>query len=300
MGLKMVKRRCEMIRRYLGPILSAGFAALLLTTSAPALAQAYLGANLQPYVVLGATTVTCTGGGTFTGIVGVSPGAAVTGFPGLCPAPSGGITGPPVADPAQAALGTAVGVLAGHGCDVTLGSDLTGLTLVPGTYCVTAAPSNLAGLLQLDAQGNPNAVWVFKMTTTLIASVGSQVKVINGGNPCGAQWLVNSDATINSGAIFIGNILAVNSITLNGSLTGRALAQNAAVTIAGGSGSFAACGAFATTGAPLPFPIFGAPGGGGGFVPGGLGVPTLSEWAMILLAGILAIAGFAAMRRRSS
>jgi Ice-binding-like/IPTL-CTERM motif len=288
-----------MIRKFLGPIVSAGFAALLLA-SAPALAQSYLGANLQPYVVLGGTTVTCAGGGTFTGIVGVSPGAAVTGFPGLCPAPSGGITGPPAADPAQAALGTAVGVLQGHGCDVTLGPDLTGLTLAPGTYCVTAAATNLAGLLQLDAQGNPNAVWVFKMTTTLILSVGSTVSVINGGNPCGAQWMVNTDATINTGATMVGNILAVNSITLNGALTGRALAQNAAVTIAGGSGSFAACGAFATTGAPLPFPIFGAPGGGGGFGGAGGGIPTLSQWAMILLGALLAIAGFAAMRRRNS
>jgi len=290
-----------MIRKFLGCTVSAGFAALLLASAPAAVAQSYLGANLQPYVVLGGTTVTCAGGGTFTGIVGVSPGAAVTGFPGLCPPPTGGITGPPVADPAQAALLTAVGVLQGHGCDVTLGSDLTGLTLVPGTYCVTAAATNLAGLLQLDAQGNPNAVWVFKMTNTLITSVGSQVNVINGGNPCGAQWMVNSDAIINSGTTMVGNILAVNSVTLNGSLTGRALAQNAAVTIAGGSGSFAACGAFATSGAPLPFPIFGAPGGGGGFGgAAGTGVPTLSEWAMILLAALLAIAGFAALRRRNS
>jgi hypothetical protein len=32
---------------------------------------------------------------------------------------------------------------------------------------------------------------------------------------------------------------------------------------------------------------------------GGTGVPTLSEWAMIMLAALLAIAGFAAMRRRA-
>jgi Ice-binding-like/IPTL-CTERM motif len=289
-----------MIRKFLSPIVSAGFAALLFT-SAPALAQSYLGANLQPYVVLAATTVTCAGGGTFNGIVGVSPAtsASVTGFPALCPPPSGGITGAPAADPAQAALLTAIGTLSGHGCDATVGPNLTGLTLVPGTYCVTAAATNLAGLLQLDAQGNPNAVWIFKMTTTLITSVGSTVTVINGGNPCGAQWLVNSDATINSGTTMVGNILAVNSITLNGNLTGRALARNAAVTIAGGSGSFAACGAFATSGAPPPFPVFGAPGGGGGFGAGS-GVPTLSEWAMILLAALLAIAGFAALRRRNS
>ena len=285
--------------KLLGRMASVGSAALIFI-SAPALAQSNLGANLQPYVVLAGTAVTCAGGAVFTGRVGVSPApvATITGFPGLCPNPTGGIFGPPAADPAQADLLTAFGVLAGHGCDATVGPDLTGLTLAPGTYCVNAAVTNLAGLLQLDAQGNPNAVWVFKMTSTLIASVGSTVTVINGGNPCGAQWLVNSNATINTGATFLGNILALTNITMNGNLTGRALARNAGVTIAGGGGSFAACGAFATSGAPLPFPIFGALGGGGGF--GSTGVPTLSQWAMILLASILAIAGFAALRRRLS
>jgi len=284
--------------KLLGRMTSVGFAALVFIVG-PASAQSYLGASLQPFVVLGGTAVTCAGGATFTGVVGVSPAtsAAVTGFPGLCPNPSGGIQGTPAADPAQANLLTAFGTLAGHPCDATVGPDLAGLTLVPGTYCVNAAPSNLTGTVQLDAQGNPNAVWVFEMTSTLITSVGSTVSVINGGNACGAQWLVNSSATINSGSTFLGNIVALTNITMNGNLTGRALARNGAVTIAGGGGSFAACGAFATSGPPLPFPIFGALGGGGGFG-GGAGIPTLSQWAMILLASILAIAGFAALRRR--
>jgi hypothetical protein len=40
--------------------------------------------------------------------------------------------------------------------------------------------------------------------------------------------------------------------------------------------------------------------GGGPFPPGGaLPTPTLSEWAMILLAALMALVGFAAMRRRA-
>ncbi|HEY4997864.1 MAG TPA: IPTL-CTERM sorting domain-containing protein, partial [Usitatibacter sp.] len=101
-----------------------------------------------------------------------------------------------------------------------------------------------------------------------------------------------------TGATFVGNIVALTDITMNGNLTGRALARTGQVTIAGGSGSFAPCGAFATSGAPLPFPVFGALGGGGGFA--GVGIPTLSEWAMVVLAALLAIAGFAAMRRRNT
>ncbi len=43
----------------------------------------------------------------------------------------------------------------------------------------------------------------------MIISVGATVQVINLGNPCGAQWLVQSDAVINNGATIPGNILAL-------------------------------------------------------------------------------------------
>lgn len=282
-----------MIRRYLGSAAIVGFAGLL-SLSSPASAQSYLGVNLQPYVALAGTTVTCAGAGIFTGDIGVSPGAALVGFGGAPCTNVGALLVPAASDPGQAALLIAYGVLAGRACDVVLGPNLTGLILTPGTYCVPAAATNLAGLLQLNAQGDPNASWIFNFSSTMILSVGATVQVINGGNPCGAQWLVQTDATINNGATLPGNILALNSITMNGNLTGRALARNAAVTIAGGSGSFAACGAFATGGPPLPFPIFGAGPAAGGGGP----TPTLSEWAMALLMLLVASVGFAAMRRR--
>ena len=256
------------------------------------MAQQYLGASLTPYAVLAGTTVTCAGASLITGDVGVSPGAAIVGFPAPC-TDVGTLQVPPASAPGQANLLTAFGVLAGRPCDATVGPNLAGLTLTPGTYCVNAAASNLTGLLQLDAQGNPNAVWIFEMSSTLITSPGSTVAVINGGNACGAQWLVNSSATIDVGTTFVGNILALTSITMNGgaNLTGRALARNGAVTLNGNTVSFAACGAGGgNAGAPAPFPVFGAAAGGGG-------IPTLSEWAMIVLAAMLAIAGFAAMRR---
>jgi len=283
-----------------GLLACAGLAAFLLV-SAPALAQQYLGPALTPYAVLAGSTVTCAGAGAVTGDVGVSPGAAIVGFPVPCPLVGAQVV-PPVSNAGQAALTIAYNTLAPpRVCDATVGPDLVGLTLTPGTYCVTAAATNLSGLLRLDAQGNPNAVWIFIMSSTLITSVGSTVAIINGtpANSCGAQWLVQSSATINGGTTFVGNILALTDITLNGNLTGRALARNGQVTMTGGTASFAACGAGGgNAGAPAPFPIFGAGGGGPGA--GGPGsTPTLSEWAMILLAALLAIAGFAAMRRRA-
>jgi len=50
---------------------------------------------------------------------------------------------------------------------------LGGLTLVPGLYKDPGAPASLGltGTLTLDAQGNPDAVWIFQSASTLIAEV---------------------------------------------------------------------------------------------------------------------------------
>jgi hypothetical protein len=255
-----------MKRSHLGSLMAVAFAAVFFEPD-PALAQAYLGTNLSPFAVLAGTTVTCTGASNITGNVGVSPGSATVGFPTPC---AGVPIIPPASDPAQANLLTAYNTLAAQPCSSTVGPDLVGLTLVQGVYCVGGAPTNLSGTLLLDAQGNPNAVWVFRMSSTLITSSGSTVSVINGGNQCGAQWQVSSSATLGSGTTFLGNILALTSITLDigSNLTGRALARNGAVTLDTNNVSFAACGVF---GPPPPFP---------GPVPT---LPEIGAWALLLV-----------------
>ena len=272
-----------MFRKSVRLLAGVGLAALFfLALPSPALAQAYLGSDLEPYAVFGATTVTCTGAGSVTGDVGVSPGflAAITGFGGAPCTAVGTLRGSAASDPGKADLVTAYGTLDGLGCSSTVGPDLTGLSLVPGVYCVTAAASNLTGTLTLDAAGDTAATWTFKMSSTLITSPNSTVDVINGGNDCGVQWLVRSSATIDTDTTFVGNILALTAITMNdgASLVGRALARNAAVTLDNNNISFAACAA-------------------GGGPPD---VPTLSTWAVIGLMGLLAMAGFSALRRRQS
>ena len=54
------------------------------------------------------------------------------------------------------------------------------------------------GILTLDAQGNPGAVWIFQMSSTLTTEPLSQVQVINNGSPCNVFWQVGSSATVNS------------------------------------------------------------------------------------------------------
>ena len=57
--------------------------------------------------------------------------------------------------------------------------------------------------------------------------------LINGAQECNVFWQVGSSATLGTGSVFRGTILALSSITLNNSVTvhGRALARNAAVTL---------------------------------------------------------------------
>jgi hypothetical protein len=91
----------------------------------------------------------------------------------------------------------------------------------------------LTGILTLDALGDPLAVWVFKVGSTLTTASNSSVRMINGGYPCNVFWQVGSSATLGSGTAFAGNILALASITLvtGARIYGRALATAGAVTM---------------------------------------------------------------------
>ncbi len=217
---------------------SLGLVAILLA-SAPAFAAVAppLGAA-QSFAVLGATpNVNNTGPTVVTGDLGVSPAAAVIGFP------PGTVIGTihaadATAASAQSANTTAYGVLAGEACNTSFGvpTDLAGMTLAPGVYCFASSAAN-TGLLQLDAMGNANAVWVFQIASTLITGSASTVSVINGGQACNVFWQVGSSATLGTTTTFVGNILALASVTLQtgASLSGRALAQTGTVTLASNS-----------------------------------------------------------------
>lgn len=209
---------------------------VILLASGPAAAAvaAPLGAA-QSFAVLGATpNVNNTGPTIVAGDLGVSPAAAVVGFPpgtviGTIHAADATAAG------AQSANTTAYGVLAGEACNTSFGvpTDLAGMTLAPGVYCFASSAAN-TGLLQLDAMGNANAVWVFQIASTLITGSASTVTIINGGQACNVFWQVGSSATLGTTTTFVGNILALTDITLQtgASLSGRALAQTGTVTLA--------------------------------------------------------------------
>jgi hypothetical protein len=112
------------------------------------------------------------------------------------------------------------------------GVDLGGLTLTPNVYCFDSS-AQLTGQLTLDVQGDPNAVFIFKMGSTLTTASGSSVVFSNGGPSCNVFWQVGSSATFGTASAFAGNVVALASATLTTgvSVTGSVLARNGAVTL---------------------------------------------------------------------
>ena len=184
--------------------------------------------------VLAGSTVTNTGPTTIFGDLGVWPGTAITGFPPGVVSPGMMHGGDTVAMQAQTDLTTAYNFAAGEACGTSLtDQDLGGLTLTPGSYCF-ASSAQLTGTLTLDAQGDPNAVFLFQIGSTLTTASASSVVFLNAGQGNTVFWQVGSSATLGASTSFQGNILALTSITLVTGTNigcGSALASNGFVTM---------------------------------------------------------------------
>jgi hypothetical protein len=184
-----------------------------------------------------------------TGDVGTSPNATALGV-FSAGQPNGQIhVGDPVSLQAEHDLNSAYDELVAMPCPhVLTGTDLgtLSLPLPPGVYCF-ATSAALTGTLTLDAQNDPSAAWVFQIGSTLTtAATNGAVVVINGvpSSACHIYWAVGSSATLNTGATFLGNVVASSSVTMTVGATlspGRALAMNGAVTLEGNTVSQALC-----------------------------------------------------------
>jgi hypothetical protein len=202
------------------------------------------------YAVLGGSRVANVGESTVNGELGVSPGTGVTGFP---PGRVTNGTIHPADDSAAQAQKDAVKAyedLVGQRCNTKLtGQDLGGLILTPGVYCFPSSAAQLTGELLLDAQGDPNAVFVFQVGTTLTTAPNSTIRVLNSGQQanangqgtdkrdqkesalCNVYWQVTSTATLGKESRFLGNILAIGDVAManRADVLGRALTRSGAV-----------------------------------------------------------------------
>jgi hypothetical protein len=128
---------------------------------------------------------------------------------------------PPAGPPAAGSLGGATNIPAG----TTLGAP-TGSALVPGDNLFTPGVYQsltsilITGDLTLDAQGDPNARFVFQSSSTVgIAAaanygVRSRILLVNGAKASNVWWQAGSAATLGTYSEFQGNILASANITM--------------------------------------------------------------------------------------
>jgi hypothetical protein len=213
-----------------GLVLLGSLSTLIFASSAlGATATVGLG-TAAPFSVLAGSTVTNTGPTTMFGDLGLAPGSSVTGAPHVL-----GTThiDDAVAIEAKSALTTAYNEAAARPTNGSAGTELAGQEFSPGVYTASSSLLLSSGSVTLNAEGNPNAVFIFQIPTTLTTGSNTTVSLVGGAQACNVFWQVGSSATLGSGTHFVGTIMASASITANTAATihGRLLAQTAAVTL---------------------------------------------------------------------
>jgi hypothetical protein len=212
---------------------------IIMPITAKAAPDRVLLGTAESFAVLAGQAVTNTGLSVITGDIGVSPGSSVGGFP-----PGTVVNGTihsadAVAQQAQADLTTAYLDAAGRTPTTTFtetDNQLGGKTLTSGVYAFGHADTaniTAADPLILDAEGDPDAVFIFQSSSDLVTASGSEVRLINGAQFCRVFWQVTSSATLGTNSTFIGHILALTSITAatGAEVQGQLLARNGTVTL---------------------------------------------------------------------
>jgi hypothetical protein len=113
--------------------------------------------------------------------------------------------------------------------DAIIGSNQV---LTPGVYCSGAA-TQLNGALILDAQNDPNALFIIKINGNFATGTFSDVSLINAANACNVYWQINGRFDLGDGSVFRGTVVNNGAIELlgNSSLFGRGLTRAGAVTL---------------------------------------------------------------------
>ncbi len=191
------------------------------------------------YALLAYSGISNTGNTTIVGgNIGSGTGSAsITGFPpGVIALP--GVVDNADAGAAQTALAAAIvhyqgltPTLSGLTNLSTGGNGATASTYTPGVYVGSTSLTMPTGII-LDAQGNPNATFVFVAGSTINLATLQSVTLVNGAQAGNVVFVAGTSFTSVATSVVNGNILAASSVTLGGgTLNGRALANTGAVTI---------------------------------------------------------------------
>lgn len=190
----------------------------------------------ESFAVLAGSGITNTGPTTASGSAGADFGSSPTGtFTGNVQVTTTGTKYTAVDAAVTAAkvdLTTAYNDAAGRTPATTVTADLGGQTLTTGVY-KSASSLAVTGTLTLDAENDPDAVFIFQAGSTLTSASSARIALVNGADACNVFWQVGSSATFGTDTVFVGHVLALTSITANTRATfeGQLLAQNGAVTL---------------------------------------------------------------------
>jgi hypothetical protein len=110
-----------------------------------------------------------------------------------------------------------------------------GETFTPGVYSIGQG-ATLNGNLTLDAQNNPNAIFIIKIQGSFSSNAASAVILANSAQACNVFWKVEGLVSLATGTSMKGNVIANNAAIVFASgvmLEGRALSTTGAVTVNG-------------------------------------------------------------------
>lgn len=200
---------------------------------------------------------------TIAGDIGTFPTASITGIENVV---LSGINHVGDATTQGAKTDLAIAYTAAGQAAATVPTELGGGTKNAGVYDSLSGTFEITGTLTLDAEGDPNAVFIFRTGTTLVTAGASNIDLINGAQACNVFWQVGSSATLGASSFFKGNILALTSASLGlgANVEGRVLARDGAVTLDTNTITKATCVVPPTVpsgggspSVPLPVPLIG-------------------------------------------
>jgi hypothetical protein len=189
--------------------------------------------SAAPFGVLGGSAVTNTNNTSVLGDLGVSPGTTVTGFP---PGTVSGTihAGDSTASAARSAVIAAYNDATSRAPVATVAAELGGTTKAPGVYTPSGGTFTMTGTLTLDAQSDPDAVFIFKASTLTTANV-SNMALAGGAQANNVFFVISGSATVGTFSTFRGNVIAQSSATVSSgaAVYGRAFAVSNGVTLQG-------------------------------------------------------------------
>ncbi len=108
-----------------------------------------------------------------------------------------------------------------------------GETLFAGVYTIGAAGS-VSGILTLDAQGDPNAIFIFRIGGAFTTAALASVRLINNAKSSNIFWKATGAIAMAAGTVMKGTLIAnagAISLAAGGMLEGRMFSTTGAVSI---------------------------------------------------------------------